>query len=208
MAVTRLSSIRHEPFRGGTSWPGGGPYELISGVADFAVDPAAKANVGITDLDRAERDPVQDSHGHEVSFSADFRILRPVQAQGPSNLLFTVANRGRFQAVPFSLDTPWFDPGQESIEPGDGFLLRRGWTIAWCGWQWDVLSGPASLGLEAPEALEAPSAGGKGRSIEGDVRVDFTSDLPIPDHALGDSGPQFSFRSYPAADVHQPDAVL
>lgn len=208
MALTHLESIRQEPFRDGTSWPGGGPYELVSGVAHFAVDPTADANRSITDLDRAERRPEQGGGGEEVRFSADFRVLRPLEASGPTNLLFTVANRGRFQAVPFSLGIPWFDPDQASVEPGDGFLLRHGWTLAWCGWQWDVISGPASLGLQAPEALEVPATGGPGRPVQGDVRVDFTSEVPIADHALGDSGPQFSFRSYAAADADQPDAVL
>ncbi|MCL2394231.1 MAG: alpha/beta hydrolase domain-containing protein [Acidimicrobiaceae bacterium] len=218
MALTHLASIRHEPFDEGKSWPGGGPYELVSGVAHFAVEPEAEANAAITDLDRAERHRVQDGERQEVRFSADFRVLRPTEATGPTNLLFAVANRGRFQAVPFSLDTAWYDPDQTTIEPGDGFLLRHGWTIAWCGWQWDVISGPASLGLAAPEALEIPAAGDphppsegrpiEGRPIEGDVRVDFTSDVPIADHALGDSGPQFSFHSYAAADVDQADAVL
>jgi Alpha/beta hydrolase domain len=207
MALTHLDSIRHEPFRDGESWPGGGSYEVLSGVAHFAVDPTADANRGITDLDRAERRPAQSGDGEEVRFSADFRVLYPLEAAGPTNLLFNVPNRGRFSSVPFSLDTPWFDPTRTTIEPGDGFLLRHGWTVAWCGWQWDVIPGPASLGLAAPEALET-AASGSGRPIEGDVRVDFTSEVPIADHALGDSGPSFSFRSYPAADVDQPDAVL
>lgn len=208
MALTHLSSIRHEPFADGASWPGSGSYEMVSGVAHFAVDPTREANAAITDLDRAERHPAQRGEGQEVRFSADFRVLHPLEATGPTPLLFVVANRGRFQAVPFSRGIPWYDPAQETIEAGDGFLLRHGWTIAWCGWQWDVISGPASLGLRAPEAFETPTAGGPGRPIEGDVRVDFTSEVPIPDHALGDSGPQFSFHSYTAADVDQPDAVL
>jgi hypothetical protein len=191
VAVDQLEIQSQEPFE---AWP----YDVIRGVAHFAVDPAAEANRRIVDLDKAELD----KEGR-VRFSADFAILAPRQAgPDPPRLLFSVANRGRLGAVPFSLDTPWWDPMRESIAAGDGFLLRHGWAVAWCGWQWDVLSGPSSLALHAPEALI------DGESIPGRVRVDFGTDVPIADHALGDSGPYFSFRSYPAADLHEADAVL
>jgi len=26
----------------------------------------------------------------------------------------------------------------DDIDVGDGFLMKRGWTVAMCGWQWDV----------------------------------------------------------------------
>ena len=41
-----------------------------------------------------------------------------------------------------------------AIDPGDGLLLRRGWTLVWCGWQWDVIRSEALMGLEAPEAVD------------------------------------------------------
>src|ERR1041385_1232795 len=112
-----------------------GKYELVEGVASFAVDPSASCNAGITDLGLAPRD-----ERGLVEFSADFCVLRPAGSSGSRRLLFSVANRGRRQAVPFSaLSPPLPAEVTERVEPGDGFLLRRGWTIAWCGWQWDVV---------------------------------------------------------------------
>jgi hypothetical protein len=111
-----------------------------------------------------------------------------------------VNNRGRATAVPFSFGTK--PVAATEIDHGDGYLLERGWTIAWCGWQWDMLGEPGLLGLRAPEAKL------NGESITGPVRVDFRSEMPIPDHPLADIGALYAFRPYPAADLDQTDAVL
>jgi hypothetical protein len=29
---------------------------------------------------------------------------------------------------------------------GNGFLLQQGYTLAWCGWQWDVMRVEGMLG--------------------------------------------------------------
>ena len=51
------------------------------------------------------------------------------------------------------------------IDPGDGFLMRHGWTVGWCGWQWDVFRSDALLGLDVPQAL-----GEDGKPIDGHRR--------------------------------------
>lgn len=80
----------------------------------------------------------------------------------------------------------------------DAFLPRRGWTVAWCGWQWDVPRTPTSLGLTAPVADVEP----------GWLRVEFRPDADQDDHALSDSNPLVSFSDYPTADRTDPQAVL
>src|SRR5215471_13141878 len=107
-----------------------GRYERLQGVARFAVDPDAPENAGITDLRLAPRDA-----GGAVRFEADFCVLRPSDPGGASGrLLVQVANRGRHSSVPFSvLTAPPSAEVTERIDPGDGFLLRRGWIVAWCG---------------------------------------------------------------------------
>ena len=120
-----LDIDRIEPYDGWT-------YEWVAATGRFAVDPLAAGNACIADLDLALRDT-----DGRVRFDADVRLLRPT-ASGNGRTLIVIPNRGMTGGVPFSLDAPlaW---GPDSREPGDGFLLADGWTIAWCGWQWDVL---------------------------------------------------------------------
>lgn len=167
-------------------------YEWVVAVARFAVDPEAPANGRIVDLDVAPRDA-----DGLVRFDADVRLLRP-SAGGNRKLLFVVANRGFLGGVPFSLGAPLAWGPSEDLHPGDGFLLRQGWTIAWCGWQWDVLRGPGVLGLTAPEARVEP----------GWMRIEWRGDASQETHPLSDSSVLFTFADNPTADVEDPDAVL
>ncbi len=164
-------------------------YELVQGVATLAVDPGHPANRAVVDLDRVP--PEADGL---VRFEADVRILRPT-AGGNRRLLVVVPNRGLYGAVPFSLDTTALLGLADEPDPGDGFLLADGWTIAWCGWQWDVLDG---IGLRAPVAAVGP----------GRLRVEFRPDADQPDHRLSDSGPLFRFADYPPAGTDQETATL
>jgi alpha/beta hydrolase family protein len=167
------------------------PYEWVSAVAAFAVDPGAPGNDRIADLGLAPRGP-----DGRVRFTADVRLLRPTGG-GCGRALVVVPNRGRIGPVPFSLDAPLPAGALDVPAAGDGFLLDRGWTIAWCGWQWD-LPREEGLGLDAPRADVGP----------GWLRVEFRPDRLEPDHALSDSGPLFRYTDYPTADVDDPDATL
>ena len=146
MAVTRMEIVRREPYEGGRGFGAGGPYERIDAVAHYAVDPAHAANAGIVDLDLAGRDD-----DGRVHFSGDATFLVPADP-GRANraLLLEVPNRGNriamrsFNMAPFDLMPT------DEITPGDGFLLERGWCIAWCGWQWDVPHPSIRMGLRAP----------------------------------------------------------
>jgi len=168
------------------------PYEWVVATASFSVNPGAVQNRRIVDLNRAPHDP----EGF-VRFDADVRILRP-QNGDHGRLLVVVPNRGLTGGVPFSLDTPLaWDPAG-APHPGDAFLLERGWTIAWCGWQWDVLRDQGFLGLSAPVAdVEA-----------GWLRVEFRPDELTANRPLSDSQFFFQFADIPTADVADPDATL
>jgi hypothetical protein len=196
MAVAGIEITRSQPFAH--------EYERLDGRIHFAVDPGHAANRSIVDLDRAARD----AEGR-VRFWADLVLLRPRDAaKANRRLLYYVVNRGRLQ-LPFSRAAAKEDPSDE-IDPGDGFLLRRGWTIAMCGWQWDVDRRPGLIGLEAPQAL-----GPDGRPIAGQVAVRFQpnerhgeqilSHMPLhpPPGRLS-----YAHRPYPAADVNEPGATM
>ncbi|KPM52157.1 hypothetical protein ACG83_32135 [Frankia sp. R43] len=206
MALTGLRDESIRPFAQGRVWGPHGSYEAVSAVADFAVDPHAAANHGIVDLERAA-----DPDGL-VRFDADLRLLRPSGRAGNGRLLFVIANRGLLGGVPFSAGTPLMQIAPlDALDPGDGFLLAQGWTIAWCGWQWDVTRGDAgttgttgAAGI-AGIGLRAPTAAG----VEpGWIRVEFRPDADQGTHALSDSSLFFTFTEYPTADIDDPQAVL
>lgn len=92
---------------------------------------------------------------------------------------------------------PAGDP-TEAIDPGDGFLMKRGWSVVWAGWQWDVVRTPALMGLEAPQALE------NGKPIRGWMSIEFQPNEPSNQKLLANR----VHRPYTAANLDQPDAAL
>ena len=88
--LTRLEIEKREVVAGGQSFGDAGAYEKLTGRAYFEVDPDHKRNKTITDLKRA---PVNFSG--RVEFSADMVILKPLDMQKSSGMLFfEVNNRG------------------------------------------------------------------------------------------------------------------
>jgi hypothetical protein len=200
MSVSRFEVTRRAPFAF--------DYERVDGKLHFAVDPAHPANVRIVDLDKAPRD----AEGN-VRFWADFVLLQPADpARGNRRLLSYVVNRGQRVGVPFNRYTPRLPtlPPTDEIDPGDGFLMQRGWSVAMCGWQWDIERQPGLMGLEAPQAL-----GSDGQPIQGRVSIAFQPNEAHSHHLLAHwplhpaPGRQpFAHQPYPAADVNDPTAEL
>jgi hypothetical protein len=195
VSVTKVEIRSRRPFAEDVDFGAAGAYERLDGTIHFAVDPALAANTAIVDLDRAQRDPTG-----RVHFQADLCLLQPTDpAKGSGRLLFDVVNRGR-KVVQRSVNrAPVELVPTEAINPGDGFLMRRGWTVAWCGWQWDVVRSPALMGLEAPNALDE-----SGTPIEGQMLCEFQPNRATHDILLANRVHQ----PYPAAGLDQPDAQL
>ena len=149
MTVVNLDITSRVPFLGGKPFGDVGPYQLLEGTAHFAVDPLNPRNQAITDIEMAPRDA-----GGRVRFSADFAMLRPADLdRGNHRVLVDVLNRGR-KTVLYALNraSQILDPSAP-LEAGNGFLMRRGYTVVWCGWQADVPQKPGLMGLQAPEAV-------------------------------------------------------
>jgi len=170
----------------------GRPYAWVCGTARFAVDPLDAANARIVDLTEALRDP-----DGRVRFDADVRMLRPT-AERNGRALVVIPNRGMLGGVPFSLDAEMAMDATAVPDPGDGLLLDRGWTIAWCGWQFDVQRDGGWLGLSAPAASAGP----------GWLRVEFRPDQEVADHRLSDSSLLFRFQDYPPVELDDAEAKL
>ena len=200
MGLTRLEIVRREPFDEGKAFGETGPYERIDAVAHYAVDPAHPANAGIVDLDRSKRDA-----DGKVRFSGDATFLVPADpARANRALLLDVPNRGNriamrsFNMAPFDLMPT------DEITPGDGFLLERGWCIAWCGWQWDVPNPSVRMGLRAPVVprAELTPAGRMQLRIQPDQATDT---FALTDQHVGSVG---NHAPIPTIDSNDPDAAL
>jgi len=180
----------------GMSFGKPGPYERLVGKVHYAVDPSAPAQSGIVDLDRVPRNA-----DGLVEFSGDFLLLRPQELrQGNGRIFFEHCNRGNIRAIQFFNDAPASNDPVTKSQAGNGFLMRRGYLIAWCGWQGDLWPGDGRLTLNVPEPRD------DGKPIEGVVRTEFIVNesgrrsFPLSGHA--------STRSYPTADMDTQLAIL
>ena len=194
MAVTRLEIKARGPYAGGQSFGDVGAYEHLAGTAHFAVNPSHPANLAINDLELAPRDA-----GGQVSFSADFQILKPANLQeGNGRLLLDVPNRGRPRAMKVFNNSP-DSPDGVADEPGTGFLMRRGYTVVWCGWQHDVPTDPGLLRIQVPEAATPD-----GHPISGRIVVTFQPSSPSQVQFLSDR----NHLAYPADNLEDWNSVL
>ena len=193
MAVTRITVDSQEPFAGGQAFGEVGAYELLSGTLEFAVDPTHPDNALITDIELAPRDA-----SGRVAFGSNFRVLRPVDpAKGNRRLILDVPNRGRGPILRNFNDAP--DVAADApLQPGNGFLMRQGYTVVWCGWQHDSPDAPGVLRLKAPEAMTD-----QGR-VSGRLMVTFQNNAPAQVQYLADG----VHIAYPANDLEDTDAFL
>ena len=195
MSVSQLRITSRTSFEGGRAFGNAGPYERLDGTVEFAVDPTHPANATIADLALAPRD----GRGL-VSCSADVSILRPADPErGNRRVLLDVLNRGKRRALKY------FNAAGEDADPavhldtGNGFLMRHGYTVAWCGWQYDVPDTPGLLRLKVPDAVTP-----EGGPISGRIMVSFQPNTPATVQPLAHAG----HRPYPALDVKEPEALL
>ncbi|HEV8680878.1 MAG TPA: alpha/beta hydrolase domain-containing protein, partial [Stellaceae bacterium] len=194
MAVVGIEVKSRVPLAGGREFGAVGGYRQLDGTAHFAVDPAHPRNRVITDIGLASR-----GGDGLVHFSADIRILTPEDpARGNHRLLFDVPNRGnRLALSTFNRVPRPINPGAPT-DPGDGFLMRHGYTVVWCGWQHDV---PPVEGLMR---VTVPEAEGAGRPVSGRLIVSFQPNAPTRVQLLSDR----AHRAYPSNNLADPEAVL
>lgn len=132
--TVRLEITSRSIAFGGATFADHGTYEQIAAIAHMRIDPKAKANRGIVDLDRAPRD----AHGL-VNYDIDVFILRPRDpTKARRVLMYDVVNRGNKVITRMT---------------GDGFLMRQGYTVLWSGWQGDITA-PAMIGARIPVATD------------------------------------------------------
>jgi hypothetical protein len=149
------------------------------------VDPQAAANRAIPDLDLAPRD----STGN-VRFSGGVEILRPVEG-GRKRLFFDWGNRGNKRAVQYFCDAPHTNRPRTLADAGNGYLMRRGYTIVFGAWQGDLLPGDGRLLLDLPVARRGAEP------LRGLTTADFIVEEPTASLPLSRWS---STRSYPVSE--------
>ncbi|MCH8870379.1 MAG: hypothetical protein IIC85_11760, partial [Chloroflexi bacterium] len=164
----RLNIHTPKAFADGMVFGDVGSYEAIEGTVEFAIDPDDPANAAIVDLKLAPRNA-----DGLVEYSTDLYILRPADLErGNRRLIYDVCNRGNKRLLQF------FNDGVHSNRPitaehaGNAFLMRRGYSIVWSGWQGDVLPMHGQLSMRLPVVTE------NGEAITGDVRTEFIVETP------------------------------
>lgn len=197
---------------GGYSWPGVGQYEKITGVAYAEVDPTDRRNsiivdIGLAQMQAAAGQPGKTAGG-KVAYLLNFYILKPVnlnevdrKLNGYGKVMYEPPNRG---------NKTWAALGRVTTGPGgandpasivdpavlaSSFLMPRGYTLVWSGWE--PLVPLANLGTSLTAAVALPIA----------KNADASSITGPAYEYIVTSGNSFTL-SYPAATLDKTTATL
>ncbi len=155
-----ITSVESPTFEG-RAFGTVGPYEKLRGRAYGEVNPTDPRNAVITDIEFAPRN----ANGM-VEYSMDIYILKPVDLRlGSHKLLMDVNNRGskRFSRLN---NSPVTNDPTTAADAGEGFFMRRGYTLAWSGWDISALPGDDRLTITVPMARNADGSAIMGPSYE------------------------------------------
>ena len=150
--VSRLEILRIEsPAFEGRSFGAVGTYDKIVGRVTIAVDPADPHNAGIVDLALAPKN----AQGL-IEAVGEVEILHLTDAAKANRRLFyEVLNRGRKLSLQLLNDAPAGSVLTTAPQAGNGFLMERGYTIVWAGWQGDILPGEGRMTFTPPVVKDA-----------------------------------------------------
>lgn len=129
--LQRLEIVSRAPAFGGARFGDTGAYETIVAVAHMRIDARDPANARIADIGLAA------ARDGWIDYQTDVVIARPADAAKASRvLLVDLPNRGG------KLFPVMANEGSDSLEAGadtgTGYLMRRGHTLVWIGWQGDI----------------------------------------------------------------------
>src|SRR3990172_8939452 len=111
--------------------------------------------------------------------------------RGNRKIFFDAPNRGGKRIVAFLNDAPQSNDPSTVADAGNGFLMRQGYTIVWCGWQGDLMPVENWLVLKVPVATD------RGKAIVSKVRTEIVvEENGIKSQPLS---ADVRVKSYPAA---------
>ena len=191
LEITRVES----PAFGGAAFGGVGTYDRLVGRAHGEVDPSHPLNAIIQDIELAPRN----ARGM-VEYSTDVDILKPTDAaRGNGVLFFNVVNRGnKGGLISYNAGAGGdLSSNNRVASPGDGFMMREGYSIIWFGWQADVLAGNDRVTMQVPVARHPD-----GTPITGVVRSEIVVWAPTPTVNLSTGHyTQLTHASYPTVSL-------
>jgi hypothetical protein len=165
MPITDISVSDIVNFADGHAFGAAGAYVRIKGVARGMLDPEAAENAGIVDLDKAPRN----ARGL-VEYATDFDMVRPKDTlRGSGILVYDVPNRGSKRIFSLLDDVVADDTNDPKTkeDAGLGFLLGRGYSLVWSGWDPGAPRANGGLGAKFPPTLE------NGKPVTGRIRDEF-----------------------------------
>ncbi len=197
--ITRIDIVVSEPAFGGAAFGEVGAYVHLLGRVHGELDPADPANSGIEDINLAPRN----ARGM-VEYSTNIELLRPTDlTRGNRVLLFEVNNRGnKLAPANFNEGVSGGVADRNGLtSPGDGWLMRAGYTMVWSGWEMDVLDGMNRIGMPPVVAINHD-----GSPVTGIVRSEMitprpATSIPISLSQQIQNYPVDSYDSYPAASL-------
>jgi hypothetical protein len=197
--ITRIEITKTEPAFDGQSFGDVGAYEHLTGWVTGELDPADPGNSGIQDINLAARN----ARGM-VEYVTNIELLKPADmARGNRVLFFEVNNRGNKLAPgAFNAGVAGGVAERNALSsPGDGWLMRQGYTMVWSGWEMDVRPGMSRVGMPAIVAHNHD-----GSAINGLVRSEIITPVPATSVPISlsqqiQSYPIDSYDSYPTANL-------
>jgi hypothetical protein len=202
---------------GGYVWNGVGSYVKITGVAYAEVDISDPRNSVIVDLVHAQpqagpNQPGMTPDGKRVGYLLNFYILKPKNLSnvdpsldGYGKVMYEPPNRGSktwtaLGRVTVPMGANGNDPGIVITDPmvlANSFLMPRGYTLVWSGWE--PLVPLASLATSTTAAVAIPIAKNPdGSTITG----------PAYEYLSPGAGVSSIPLSYPAASLDKTMATL
>ncbi|GAB3780494.1 hypothetical protein GCM10028818_32800 [Spirosoma horti] len=183
-----ITSIQSPTFEG-KAFGRVGAYEKLRGKAYGELDPTSPQNALITDIALAPRNATG-----MVAYVMDIYILKPIDlSRGNHKLFLEINNRGGKLIGGFNKSSGGNDP-TTAAQAGEGFLMNRGYTLAWNGWDFSAAPTNNNLTISVPIARNPD-----GSSITG----------PSYEYISFDNATSLTYSlAYPAATLDQSKATL
>ncbi|WP_338875716.1 alpha/beta hydrolase domain-containing protein [Spirosoma sp. SC4-14] len=152
---------RQSPTFEGRTFGRVGVYEKLRGRAYGEIDPKQPQNSLITDITLAPR-----NRNGMVEYAMDIYILKPVDLSAGSHKLFLeVNNRGGKLFGGLNTSRGGNDP-TTAADAGDAFLMNRGYTLVWNGWDISATADNNNLTITVPVATQSDGSPLTGPSYE------------------------------------------